>query len=64
MHTKMTSPPYELEMWANDGVIDGEHGLLLIDIPFDQYFIGFLLDDTTVSSSFPGSEPFGNYATV
>ena len=36
----------------------------MIDIPFDQFVITFLIDDTTIESYHPGSEPFSNYVTV
>ena len=50
IHMKITSPPCELEMWANDGQIDDELGLFLVDIHLDEFFIGFMLDDTTIAS--------------
>ena len=61
IHRKITSPPCELETWANTGNIDSEHGLYMISIPFEEFYIGFLLDDTDVRSSRPGSGPNGNY---
>ena len=60
IHTKLTSPPCDLETWANRGAIDDDIGLFVVDIPFD-FFCGMLLDDTSISTSRPGAGPCGDY---
>ena len=61
IHQKLTSPPCELETWANRGAIDDELGLYVVDIPFDSFYCGMLLDDTSISTSRPGAGPCGDY---
>ena len=62
MHQKITSPPCDLETWANLGAIDSELGLYLVDIPFESFLCAMLVDDTNVRTTRPGSGPDGNYA--
>ena len=61
IHTKLTSPPCELERWANIGLVDDELGLFLVDIPFESFLCGMLLDDTSIRTNRPGSGPHGDY---
>ena len=61
IHKKVTKIPCEIETWASTGEIDAQLGLQLIDIPFDQFYISFLIDDTNLKCCRPGSGPFGNY---
>ena len=61
IHTKLTSPPCELERWANVGLIDADLGLYLVDLPFESFLCGMLLDDTSIRTNRPGSDPFGDY---
>ena len=60
----MTKPPCELEIWANHLEIDDDVGLHLVDIPLDNFFISFLLDDTNMKCCRPGSGPLGNYESA
>lgn len=61
MHRKFTSPPCDLETWANVGTIDEEVGLYLVDIPFEKFLYGMLVDDTNVNTTRPGAGPDGDY---
>ena len=38
LHTKLTNPPSEIEMWTNIGAIDCKYGLYTVDIPIDHFF--------------------------
>ena len=58
LHGKVTSPPCDLERWAHSGTIDGDLGLYLVDIPFEKFMPGMLMDDTSVESSRHGLGPF------
>ena len=64
IHQKLTKPPCELEIWASHGEIDDDVGLHLVDIPLDNFFISFLLDDTNMKCCRPGSGPLGNYESA
>ena len=64
IHRKITSPPCELETWANLGRIDDEVGLYLVDILFGPFLCGMLLDDTNINTSQPGAGPDGDYTTA
>ena len=57
----MTSHPGGLERWVYSGLIDGDLGLYLVDISFDIFVPGLLMDDTSVESFPHGSGLLGNY---
>ena len=62
IHSKITRPPCELETWANVGNIDDEVGLYVVDIPFDSFLCGMLIDEMNVNTSRPGAGPDGDYS--
>ena len=68
IHRKVTDIPCEIESWScdeeMDKEIDVELGLHLIDIPLDEFFIAFLVDDTNLKCCRPGSGPYGNYKSA
>ena len=64
IYKKVTKSPCEIERWATTGEIDAGIGLHLVDIPFDEFFISFLVDDTNIKCCRPGSGPFGNYESA
>ena len=53
-----------MEIYASHGEVDNGIGLHLIDIPFDDFFISFLIDDTNLKCCRPGSGPFGSYESA
>ena len=61
LHSKITSPPCDLELWANVGAIDDELGLYLVDVPFDSFLCAMLVDDTSIRTARPGAGPHGDY---
>ena len=64
IYKKVTKPPCEIERWVTTGEIDTGIGLHLVDIPFDEFFISFLVDDTNIKCCRPGSGQFGNYESA
>ena len=41
--------------------IDNDLGLFLVDIPFNSFLCGILVDDTNISTTRPGAGPNGDY---
>lgn len=60
MHRKITSPPCDLELWANVGMIDDELGLYLVNVPFDSFLCRMLIDNTSIRTARPGAGSHGD----